>query len=414
MNIEQIQNTYIDSIAKLNLNELNKKAFELFKKNGLPGTNHEDWIYTKLSDVLPTQFSVCDHKTHIKNFKVCGRYQIVFINGLYSKEDSYLPEGIEFEVIDSQNISDKECIEDEKDTFALLNCSVAKTISKITLKKNISLDDTLSIVHYSNFAGAFSVPRIHVVCEKFSKASFVEIFKGENGQAYNNISVTNFTLDESSNIKYVRVQTEGNESLHIGSVNAELQKGSNFDSFTFITGAKKSRNNITVRFKDESASAKVNGLYALKNDQHSDVFSIIEHQKGHTESSQLFKGILDGASRGVFTGKVLIAKDAQKSNSEQLNKNLLLSKKAHADTRPQLEVYADDVKCGHGATIGQMNPEEEFYLRSRGLSKARVQKLLIHAFCSDVIAKLEDDKIESFLSEELFTSFEEVIFENIN
>ncbi|MEH0862653.1 Fe-S cluster assembly protein SufD [Halobacteriovorax sp. DPLXC-1] len=411
MNIQELTDQYISDLGNYTKSQSNKEAFDNFKARGLPHTKMEDWLYTKLTDVLPESFKVTTQEAMLKNVKVAGKYQAVFLNGKYSKADSFLPEEITLEEVDLV-AEDANC--DEQDIFAMLNASAVEKVINITVPKNYVADDIISIVHLSDFEGEFSLPRIHVNADKFSKAEFVEIFTGSETKAYNISSVTNFKIADSANISHIKVQREGLNAFHAGSVNADIARDANFNSFTFTTGAKKSRNEIRVRMNEVGATCSVDGLYAINGEQHTDNFSLISHIKERTESSQLFKGVLDDKARGVFTGKVLVCRDAQLVNSEQLNKNLLLSKKAHVDTRPQLEVYADDVKCAHGATVGQMSDEEAFYLQSRGLSKERVQKLLIHAFCSDAIMKIENQKLQDFLSEILFDSFEKEAFDHLD
>ncbi len=413
MNIEETSKQYIADLQNVASSTLQIEALELFKKRGLPTTKQEDWLYTKLTDVLPEKFEICKQPGQLENVKVAGKYQLVFLNGVLNLEESFFPEDLIVEIASANDTSADDCIDDSKDIFAMLNGAATTKILNITVPKNVILDDIISIVHLSNFENSFATPRVHITCENFSNSNFVEIFKGHDDLKYNNLSVTNFKVQDGAIATHTKVQIEGNQAFHFSSVNAELAKDSSFKSFTFTTGAKKSRNNIDVRIKGTGATTSVDGLYALRGTQHTDNFSLIEHIEAHTESSQLFKGILDDSSRGVFTGKILICKNAQKVNSEQLNKNLLLSKKAQADTRPQLEVYADDVKCAHGATVGQMSDEEAFYLMSRGLSRDRVQKLLIHAFCADAISKIGNEQVEKFLSEVLFESFEKDTFKNM-
>jgi Fe-S cluster assembly protein SufD len=410
MNINEITNNYIKDLEGIAKTSSQKSSLELFKGLGLPHTKMEDWVYTSLKDVLPTNFKKVSTKTVLKEVKVAGKYQVVTLNGKVSKADSFLPDEVKFEVVE---LDENDANDDVKDIFARINGASCDEVIALTLPKNFVCDDTISIVHLSDFDGEYSSPRVHVVAEQFSKADIVEIFTGSDDLAYNVNAVSNFKVEAGAKVSHIKVQTDGTKAFHVNSVNADVARDASFKSFTFTTGAKKSRNNLTVRLNDVNAYCSVDGLYALSGDQHSDNFSLIAHNKEHTDSSQLFKGVLDGSSRGVFTGKVLVCRDAQKVNSEQLNKNLLLTKKAHADTRPQLEVYADDVKCAHGATVGQMSDEEAFYLQSRGLSKERAQKLLIHAFCSAAITKIENEKIENFLSEILFESFEKEAFQHL-
>ena len=410
MNINEITENYIKDLEVIATTSSQKTSLELFKDLGLPHTKMEDWIYTKLTDVLPTNFKKVSTTTNLKEVNVAGKYQIVTLNGKVSKADSFVPDEINFEVV---ALDEKEARDDVKDIFARINGIACDEVISITIDKNFVCDDAISVVHLSDFDGEYSSPRLHVVANSFSKVDFVEIFTGSKELAYNVNAVSNFKVESGAHISHIKVQIDGEKAFHVNSVNADVARDAHFKSFTFTTGAKKSRNNLTVRLNDENATCSVDGLYALRGDQHSDNYSLIAHNKAHTESTQLFKGVLDGSSRGVFTGKILVCKDAQKVNSEQLNKNLLLTKKAHVNTRPQLEVYADDVKCAHGATIGQMSEEEAFYLQSRGLSRDRAQKLLIHAFCLEAIAKIGNEKIENFLSNILFESFEKEVFENI-
>lgn len=403
--------TYTSALESYADNEARKKALENFKTRGLPHTKMEDWLYTKLSDVLPEKLLKVSTKPNIKDIETPGKYKLYFSNGQILEDKSSLPEGV---ILNVSTLKRETANDDQSDIFAMMNGVLNDVTVTLTIKKDFVLDSPLSIVHYSDFTGEFSAPRVHVVAENFSKAEIVEIFIGEDQKSYNVTAVSNFILKDGAKVLHAKVQDEGNEAFHVSSVNADVHRDANFHSFTFTTGAKKSRNEIKVRLRETGAYTSVDGLYALNDKQHTDNNSLITHIKEHTDSSQLFKGVLDDSSRGVFTGKVLVCRDAQKVNSEQLNKNLLLTKKSHADTRPQLEVYADDVKCAHGATVGQMNEEEAFYLQSRGLSKERAQKLLIHAFCSEALLKIENDEVREFCSKTLFKSFEEESFSHVD
>ena len=414
MNIKTLTENYSNDIGPMIGTEAQKSAFSSFKTRGLPHTKMEDWLYTKTHDILPLNFEKVSEKGLLKSVKVAGKYQIVFLNGKYSKVDSFFPEEISVELVYEDNLQLDEYKESKDDIFAMLNASASSELIHIQVPKNFKADDNITIVHLSSFESSFATPRIHIEVDKFAEVDFVEYFTGDDNKAYNNISVTTFELATGAHSKHIKVQAEGNKAFHVGSLYANIAKDANFKSFTFNTGALKARHNLQGFLNEAGAEASVDGLYTLNGKQHCDNFSLIKHVAAHTNSSQLFKGVLDDSSRGIFTGKVYVNRDAQQVNSEQLNKNLLLTKKAHVDTRPQLEVYADDVKCAHGATVGQMSDEEAFYLQSRGLSRERAQKLLIHAFCSETILKIEDDQIEKFLSEILFESFEKETFEHID
>lgn len=414
MKINEITDNYIEELKKTATTPAQKSFLDFFLNRGLPHTKMEDWVYTKVTDVLPDTLKISNSKGIVDSDNSLGQYQICFSNGEYIESETKLPKEISIEKVSVETLQTEDYLDDTKDIFAMLNGSINSSLVRVKVSKDFILSSPIMINHNTNCAGEYSTPRIHIELDRFADCNFVEVFKGDNDINYNQISVTNISLAEGSRSKHIKVQTEGNLSFHAGSVNATLKRDANFKSFTFNTGALKARHNLNVSLLESGANASVDGLYTLAGKQHCDNFSLINHVSEHTDSSQLFKGVLDENSRGVFTGKVLVARDAQKVNSEQLNKNLLLTKKAHVDTRPQLEVYADDVKCAHGATIGQMSEEEAFYLQSRGLSKERAQKLLIHAFCADSIAKIEDEKIESYLSNVLFNSFEKTVFEHLD
>ncbi|PIK15277.1 Fe-S cluster assembly protein SufD [Halobacteriovorax sp. JY17] len=414
MKINELTENYIKDLTALAISPAQKSSLDFFKDRGLPHTKMEDWLYTKLTDVLPENFEVATVSDQQEEAALLGEYALYFSNGHLLTSKTKLPKEITIEETSTAELKLEDYGDDNKDIFAMLNATVSEKVISINVDQNFVLKTPLTIIHDSSCEGAFSTPRIHIQMNAFSECNFVEVFKGADEVKYNQAAVTNFKLEAGSRAKHVKVQIEGNMSFHAGSVNATLKKDSHFKSFTFNTGALKARHNLSVALLEAGSFASVDGLYTLDGNQHCDNFSLIHHVAEHTDSSQLFKGVLNNSSRGIFTGKVLVARDAQKVNSEQLNKNLLLTKKAHVDTRPQLEVYADDVKCAHGATVGQMSDEEAFYLQSRGLSRERAQKLLIHAYCADAISKIEDDIIENYLSNVLFESFEKSIFENLD
>ena len=414
MKINELTENYSKNLSVLANSAAQKSSLDFFKERGLPHTKMEDWLYTKLTDVLPENFEVATESSSSTEETLLGEHALYFSNGYLIPSKTKLPKEITIQEVAVEDLKLEDYGDDTKDIFSMLNATVNSKINSLRIEKNFVLKSPISIIHETNCEGAFATPRIHIEMEPFSECNFVEVFKGIDDVKYNQAAVTNFKLAPGSRAKHVKVQTEGNMSFHAGSVNATLKKDAHFKSFTFNTGALKARHNLNVALLEAGAYASVDGLYTLDGNQHCDNFSLINHVAEHTDSSQLFKGVLNNSSRGVFTGKVLVARDAQKVNSEQLNKNLLLTKKAHVDTRPQLEVYADDVKCAHGATVGQMSDEEAFYLQSRGLSRERAQKLLIHAYCADAITKIEDEVIEDYLSNVLFESFEKSVFENLN
>ncbi|RYZ67219.1 MAG: SufD family Fe-S cluster assembly protein, partial [Proteobacteria bacterium] len=216
---------------------------------------------------------------------------------------------------------------------------------------------------------------------------------------------TEVKVGESAKLAYVRVQGESHEAVNVGRTNFELCKFSQLHSLAFSTGAQLSRHNLVVNLTATDASAIVDGLYVVRGEQHVDNTTVIDHIVGACTTSQHYKGILADTSRAVFNGKVAIQPNAQKANSEQLNNNLLLSRYAEADSKPQLAIYADDVKAAHGSTVGQLNREELFYLESRAIPPSVAIPMMSFGYVSELIYKLEDEFLQSWLNQELREAF---------
>lgn len=381
-----------------------KNALNQFKDMGLPTKKHEDWIYTNISKSLAPRFFVnaSEVERDIPTQVIDQRGMIILNNGVFNKHQSNLPEGVSF---DQMKPEDKFF-----DAFDALNFGSAISPLFIKVKKNTVLDFPITIVHIVDEAGVNRIvsPRISIAVEAFAKVAFAEIFTSTQNLLfqYTTNSSTHFNLQENAFVEHVKIQIEAASSTHIGLTKAVVAGNAQFKSMTIDLGNLVSRHNIDVTVAGSGGETHVNGLYALNKSQHADIFSHINHTAAHTNSDQLFKGILAGESHGAFTGKISIAKDAQLVNSNQLNKNLMLSKKAHIDTRPQLLVSADDVKCSHGATIGQLSQEEEFYLQSRGIQKDMAKRMLCHGFATDVLYKIENEKILKLAEALLFESFE--------
>jgi len=373
-------------------NQAMRSAFEQFKTLGIPTKKHEDWIYTNISKNLsPRFFTRASEIVHdIPKEVIDRRGMVILNNGVFNRHQSVLPAGI---VIDQQRPSDKFF-----DTFDALNFGVALSPLFLKIQKNTVLDFPITIVHLIDDAGVNKIvsPRITIVAEPFSKVSIAEIFTSTQNLLfqYTTNSSTNFEVQESAYLEHVKFQNEAIAATHIGLTTATVGNDAQFKSMTIDLGILVSRHNIEVSIDGQGADAHVNGLYALTKSEHADIFSSIKHKAAHTTSEQLFKGILAGESHGAFTGKIEIFKDAQLVNSNQLNKNLMLSKKAHIDTRPQLVISADDVKCSHGATIGQLSADEEFYLESRGIKKDKAKRMLCHGFAADVLFRIDNQQIK--------------------
>lgn len=375
--------------------EQRKAAYLFFETRGIPTKKDENWIYTSIAKNLSSRFiesatpKAVDPKLIIDLAQV-----IVFNNGKYNSEDSKLPPGL-------KKIS-PQIPRSFHDQFDAINLVSATDAIGFSLEKNHELKNPITIIHQSdeNAVNKQVTPRIYFQAEENSKVQIIEIFTSTQNNLFQYTTNSHISFDVGKNAKvdHIKINLEAKNATHIGLTKAQVARDANFRSFVIDLGIKLSRNNVEIHLNDQNATIMSCGLYYLKQSEHSDNFISIHHHAPHTYSDQLFKGILNDESHGAFTGKVEIDQNCSGANAAQLNKNLLLTKKAHIDTRPQLLVATDDVKCAHGATIGDLSAEEEFYLTSRGISKNRAKQMLAHGFAHEVIYKIGDPKIVVFIN----------------
>jgi Fe-S cluster assembly protein SufD len=244
-----------------------------------------------------------------------------------------------------------------------------------------------------------SQPRNLFVAGKNSQVTIIERYASlDNGIYFTNV-VSEIVTGENSSINHIKIQEEGLKAFHVSRTEVDQEKNSNFVSYSISLGGEISRYDLNSKFNDEGGECSLNGLYLLTGNQLYDTHSLIDHAKPHCTSHEHYKGILDDTSRGVFNGKVIVRKDAQKTNAFQENNNIILSDGALVNTKPQLEIFADDVKCSHGATVGQLDQDSLFYLRSRGIGEEKARDILIHAFASDVIKSIKVEQVKNYLEE---------------
>lgn len=382
-------------------------GYDYALNKGLPTRKDEEWHYTSvkvLGDVnfMPSAFNPVEpnHETivEIKKHLNADFTNVVFFNGVLNKTLSdELPAGFTL-----RELSDYPTYFD--DAFDALNGAYLVKPFSLVLAKETSVDKPVNFLFYTSVEGGPALmvhPRIRLEVGSRSSVKILESFYGKTGVSYFVNSVFDLHVAESAKVIYVRIQGETDNAINIGRTRASVAKDATLESLAFATGAGLSRHTLDVSLKGPGADAQVLGVYAVKGTQHVDNTTLIDHQVGGCNTNQLYKGILDGESRAVFCGKVLIQKDAQKANSAQLNNNLLLSSKAEADSKPSLEIFADDVKAAHGSTVGQLNREELFYLQSRAIPKSKAIPMLSYGFLSEVIYKISDEGIQKWLSRHL-------------
>jgi Fe-S cluster assembly protein SufD len=275
--------------------------------------------------------------------------------------------------------------------FAALNQAFFSDGAFISVPAGVAVEEPVQLVYISTSKrkGETIMPRNLIVAGANSKLSVVESYVSTNNQAYFTNAVTEIVAGDNAVVEHIKLQDEANDAYHIATIAGEFGRTSRVDVHSFALGAKLSRNNIFVNLAGEGLECVLNGLYLTRGEQLADHYMIVQHSQPHCASHEYFNGILDDKSKGVFHGRIYVHPIAQKTDAKQTNKNLLLSDDATADTKPQLEIYADDVKCTHGATIGQLDAESVFYLRSRGLAQETARRMLIHAFAGEIIERIK-------------------------
>ncbi|HEY2964015.1 MAG TPA: Fe-S cluster assembly protein SufD, partial [Pyrinomonadaceae bacterium] len=285
--------------------------------------------------------------------------------------------------------------------LAALNTAFLQSGLFLWIPKGINVETPIQVTFLTDAeqTDTATFPRLLVVAEENSSATLIESFVSTGEQQYFTNAIAEVVLKEGARLEHYRMQRESNKAFHTSVTSASLGRSSSYDTTSINLGAKLSRHDISVVLDHEGAECWVDGLYLVGGDQHTDTHSVIDHQQPHCNSHQLYKGILDGNARAVFNGKIFVHEGAQKTDAMQTNKNLLLSPQARVDTKPQLEIYADDVKCAHGAAVGQIDQEELFYLQTRGINPELGRNLLTYGFAEEVIGKIKIESIRSQLDQ---------------
>lgn len=401
---------------------LRGEAFAAFERLGFPTTGDEEWKYTNVAPVTRVDFVPAAAADAIPSTAVTiERFvypesvnsRLVFIDGAFSPALSSLealPAGVIVESLDGALHGEHESLLRERagraadynaDGFAALNAAFFGQGALIHLPQGARLDAPLHLLFVSGATGAqvSANPRVIVVAEEDSSATIIEDYQSAGDAAYLTNVVVELFVGARARVTHFKVQDESAGAFHVATTAAELATGAAYDLTTITLGARLSRHGIHIRMAHEGAECWIDGLYLVGAGQHADTHSAIEHVAPRCTSHQIYKGILDGDARAVFNGKVFVRPGAQQTDAQQTNKNLLLSPDARVDTKPQLEIFADDVKCAHGATVGQLDEEELFYLKSRGLHDDLARNLLTYGFAEELVDKIKIESIKRQLDE---------------
>ncbi|GAL85046.1 FeS assembly protein SufD [Sporocytophaga myxococcoides] len=409
---EELVKTFNENSKRLSpaQSDVRKDAISAFQKQGFPGRKHEEWKYTNLAPVLGRDYLIEDTTTLNKKdidgllLSSMEANHLVFVNGNYNKELSSVNADEPIIISDlSQSGDINEYLTASSitlnDSITELNTALANGVV-ITVKKGKVVNKPI-IIHFigdGRKGNIFSNTRNIFILEENAQAIFIENYSTIGSNAHFSNNITQIVVKKDAYATYYKIQNDA-KSDHVGTTQVYQPEKSNFAATTITLDGGIIRNNLNIRLSSEYSEASLVGLYMVKGNTHIDNHTLVDHAKANCYSNELYKGLLDDRSTGVFNGKIYVRQDAQKTNAFQSNKNILLSKDATMNTKPQLEIFADDVKCSHGATTGMMDEEPLFYLRSRGISEKKAKALLMHAFAADILEYIKLEPLKELLDQ---------------
>jgi Fe-S cluster assembly protein SufD len=408
------------------LESLRKAGMARFAELGFPTTRDEDWRFTNVAPIAKLPFQPVTEPgaqtVPLKQFNFTGLdcTRLIFIDGHFApKLSTILPQakGVRIANLAAVLADDESLVQKhlgrharvDANPFIALNTAYFHDGAFVYVPAGQVVEKPVHLlfVSTSEERGSASHPRNLVIAERDSRLTLIESHVSTVQGEYFTNAVTEFVIGEHAVVEHCKFQDESPLAYHMATQQMNLGRQADFVSHSFATGARLSRNNIYTHLGGEHIECVLNGLYLTKDDQLADHYMIVEHASPNCNSHEYFNGILDDRSKGVFHGRILVQPVAQKTDAKQTNKNLLLSDNATADTKPQLEIYADDVKCTHGATIGQLNKDSIFYLRARGIGLETARRMLIHSFAGEIIERIRCEAVREELDQVIWDRLEE-------
>jgi Fe-S cluster assembly protein SufD len=401
------------------LAEIRRAGMDRFLGKGFPTVHDEAWRDTNVAPIGKVPFELAVDKgspgqrPHLIPFAEGEGVRLVFINGRYSRALSSSgprPDGLEVASLKDILAQDPESAEPhlakiarDGNAFAAVNAAFLEDGAFVRIPARTAVAHPIHLVFLSEpvCGPTVSHPRTLVIVEAGSQAHIVETYVGTAGELYFTNAVTEVVLGDGAVLDFSKLERESDAAFHVATTEVSQGRDSSFTSHSISLGGALARHDLNVRLDAEGAGCTLNGLFIGSGTQHLDNHTLIDHAKPHGTSRELYKGIMDGHSRGIFNGKIIVRPDAQKTDAMQTNKNLLLSKDALVNSKPTLEIFADDVKCRHGSTIGQLDDAAMFYLRSRGIEEKEARDLLVYAFASDVASRIRVAPLRAFVEAQL-------------
>ncbi len=413
--IQQEFNALEKDLTALNshaLHRLRLQAIGAFNNLGIPGNRHEEWKYTNIKTKLPESITLLPSPSNgapaYHGFDKIAATKLVFVNGNFSKELSGIKQEAGISVTSlkeaysvHKDLVDKhygKLVQYSEEHFAALNTAFATDGAFILVKRNAVIEQPVFIIHLFNNADNFTQSRNLIIAEEGSSLTLVEDFQSSGSASFFN-HVSEIFVEANASVTITKLQTETVNATGVYTLEAQIGRDARFTCNTFTFEGKLIRNNLNARLSGQNAEAHLNGLYYGTKDSLIDNHLLVDHIVPNCQSNQLYKGILDDEATGVFNGKIFVKQDAQKTNAFQSSKGILLSPNASINSKPQLEIFADDVKCSHGAAIGQLNENAVFYLRARGIPQEEAKAMLTFAFANEIIETLQSEDIKAYLTE---------------
>lgn len=415
--LESLRHSWIgtQSDTKNWLQQLRLQAFDYVGKQQLPTRRDEEWRFTDISPLTQLAYQPAGHQRNVQLHNISPwllqetKNRLVFVDGHFSSHLSVIdnPEHLiignlpalmasHASVIESQLGRHASC---ESNVFTALNTAFLNDAAIIIVPKHTVVAEPIHLLFVATQSEVTAYPRCLFLGEAGSQATLIEDYISLTQTPYITNAVTEINLHANAQVEHIRVQRDSAQAFHLASCAVSLAHASRYQSVSVSLGAQISRFNLDVGMTEQAAECKIDGLTLIGDRQLADTHTSIDHSKANGISRQQHKCIVDGAAHAVFNGKIIVRPHAQRTDSSQSSRNLLLSKTAQVDTKPQLEIFADDVKCAHGATVGQLDADEIFYLQSRGLSKSTARDLLTYAFGAEVINRISVSSLKQQLEQ---------------
>jgi Fe-S cluster assembly protein SufD len=402
-----------------------RNAISCFSELGFPGTGHEEWKYTNIAPIAKIPFVLAENRLNGVASEALTRLgmenladnRLIFINGHYSPNLSSLrlPVNIRVGNLSAVLSENTEGVEPhlaqyaryQDQAFVALNTAWMNDGSFVFVPRGNTLKEPIHLVYFSTAQdeATVSYPRNLIVIGDESQATVVETYLGVKNEVYFTNAVTEMVLGKNAMVDHYKLQRESDGAFHVATLQVRQERNSHFSSNSISLGGALARNDINSVLDGEGSECSLNGLYMVDGKQHVDNHTRVDHVKPHCNSRELYKGILGGSAKGVFNGKIYVHTAAQGTDAKQTNKNLLLSENATINTKPQLEIYNDNVKCTHGSTVGQLDQDGLFYLRSRGIELTDARRLMTYAFASEMIGQVKVAKLRSWLEKTFYAKF---------